>query len=204
MPRSNRTLFSAALGCLLVPLTARAGGPVGPNGAPITTSSYAVDLYQGPVFAGTRVTGLAGAYVGISEDIDGSQQNPATPALRPFYSFSHFDYWLGFGLTFPATLSGVDFFNTGGKTDVQNAPSSFVFFTPAVNLQWGEFGIGATLEMQHYTLTAATPDSPSFDATIPTTHLQIAHGFDHNQWVFGAGARFASLSVGENRGQDVF
>ena len=84
--------------------------------------------FQGPVFAGSRVTGLAGAYVAIAEDVDGDLQNPATPAVRPFFSYSHFDYWLGFGLTFPATLKDIDFFNSGSKTHIANSPDSFVFF----------------------------------------------------------------------------
>ena len=173
---------------------AAAGGPLGPNGSPIQTSSYALDLFHGPVFAGTRVTGLGGAYVALAEDVDGDLQNPAAPAVRPFFSNSQFDYWLGFGITFPATLSGVDFFNSGTKTSLTNTPDAFVFFTPAVNLQWGEFGLGLTLEMQQYELTGPPPGG-TIRVTIPTTHLQLARGIDHNQLVVGAGARLVSMSV---------
>jgi hypothetical protein len=177
----------------------RAGGPIGANGTPIQTSEYAIDLYSGPVFAGSRMTGLAGAYIAISEDVDGNLQNPATPAVRPFFSYNDFDYWLGFGLTFPATLQNADFFNSGSKTNLANSPDSFVFLTPALNLQWGELGIGANVELQHYALskpaTATTGRGSAISATIPITHVQVAHGFDHNQWVFGVGARFASISV---------
>jgi hypothetical protein len=173
---------------------AAAGGTLGPNGSVIQTSNYALDLFHGPVFAGTRVTGLGGAYVAIAEDVDGDLQNPAAPAVRPFFSYSQFDYWLGFGITFPATLSGVDFFNSGTKTNLTNTPDAFVFFTPAVNLQWGEFGLGLTLEMQQYELTGPPPGG-SIRVTIPTTHLQLARGIDHNQLVLGAGARLVSMSV---------
>jgi hypothetical protein len=173
---------------------AAAGGPIGPNGAPIQTSEYAIDLFQGPVFAGSRVTGLAGSYVAISEDVDGNLQNPATPAVRPFFSYSHFDYWLGFGFTFPATLTNMDFFNSGSKTTLTNAPDSFVFFTPSVNLQFGELGIGVSLEMQQYELKGPT-EGELLRVTIPTTHLQFAHGYEHNQWVFGVGARLLSMHV---------
>jgi len=173
---------------------AAAGGPLGPNGSPIETSSYALDLFQGPVFAGTRVTGLGGSYVAIAEDVDGDLQNPAAPAVRPFFSNSQFDYWLGFGITFPATLSGVDFFNSGNKTNLTNTPDAFVFLTPAVNLQWGEFGLGLTLEMQQYELSGPPPGG-TIRVTIPTTHLQLARGIDHNQLVVGAGARLVSMSV---------
>ncbi|HYP98498.1 MAG TPA: hypothetical protein VER96_07485 [Polyangiaceae bacterium] len=173
---------------------ASAAGVLGPNGSEIKTSSYALDLFHGPVFAGTRVTGLGGAYVAIAEDVDGDLQNPAAPAVRPFFSYSQFDYWLGFGITFPATLSGVDFFNSGNKTNLTNTPEQFVFFTPAVNLQWGEFGLGLTLEMQQYELSGPPPGG-SIRVQIPTTHVQLARGIDHNQMVIGVGARSVSMSV---------
>lgn len=173
---------------------AAAGGPLTANGTDIKTSSYALDLFHGPVFAGTRVTGLGGAYVAIAEDVDGDLQNPAAPAVRPFFSNSQFDYWLGFGITFPATLTGVAFFNSGTKTNLTNTPDAFVFFTPAVNLQWGEFGLGLTLEMQQYELTGPPPGG-SIRVTIPTTHVQLARGIDHNQLVIGVGARVVSMSV---------
>jgi hypothetical protein len=175
-----------------------AGGPLGPNGSTLQTSDYAIDLYQGPVFAGSRVTGLAGAYVAIAEDVDGDLQNPASPAVRPFFSYSHFDYWLGFGLTLPATLNGVDFFNSGHATSVQNAPDSFVFFVPALNLQWGELGVGLTMELSSYALSSQPVEAgrvASVSASIATFHLQFAHGFFHNQLVAGLGARITSFSA---------
>jgi len=188
----------AVLALLVSAKEAHAAGTLGPNGTPITTSNYALDLYQGPLFAGARVTGLGGAYVAISEDVDGDLQNPAAPAVRPFFSYTHFDYWLGFGLTFPATLQNVDFFNSGSKTHITNPPDSFVFFTPSVNLQFGELGIGLSLEAQQYGLSTPSEDgetTTTLRVTIPTTHLQFAYGLDHNQWVLGVGARFVSMSV---------
>ena len=192
-----RSRFVALLALSLACSAARraaAAGALGANGSEIRTSNYALDLFHGPVFAGTRVTGLGGAYVAIAEDVDGDLQNPAAPTVRPFFSVSQFDYWLGFGITFPATLSGVDFFNSGSKTNLTNTPDAFVFFTPAVNLQWGEFGLGLTLEMQQYELTGPPPGG-SIRVTIPTTHLQLARGIDHNQLVVGVGARLVSMSV---------
>ena len=103
-----RSLSVRALGLRSVSVLAGAGvvssahaaGPLGSNGAPITTSAYSIDLYQGAVSAGNRVMGLGGAYVALAEDVDGDLQNPAAPAVRPFFSIDHFDYWLGLGLTF--------------------------------------------------------------------------------------------------------
>jgi len=189
---------SLTLACLLISGHASAGGPIAENGKPITTSEYSLDLFQGPLFAGSRVTSLGGAYVAIAEDVDGDLQNPAAPAVRPFFSYTHFDYWLGFGVTFPADLANMDFFNSGSKTHVPNAPNSFVFFTPAVNLQWGEFAIGLNLAVQNYALSdPVAGERRGVTATIPTTHLQIARGFDHNQLVFGVGVRYVSMTVNQ-------
>jgi len=193
---SARAAPLVALPLLLRSTPATAGGVLGANGEPITTSEYSIDLFQGPIFAGSRVTSLAGAYVAIAEDVDGDLQNPAAPAVRPFFSYTYFDYWLGFGLTFPADLANMDFFNSGSKTNVPNPPNSFVFFTPALNLQWGEFGVGLNFAIQQYAL-----DDPAegyrrgVTATIPTTHLQFAYGFDHNQLVFGLGIRYVTMTV---------
>ena len=90
----------------------------------------------------------------------------------------------------------MDFFNSGSKTHVPNPPNSFVFFTPALNLQWGEFGIGLNLAVQQYAL--ADPEEGQrrgITATIPTTHLQFAHGFAHNQFVAGMGVRYVTMTV---------
>ena len=193
-PCDRLALGAVLLAALTWAPLSRAGGPLGPNGSPITTSEYSLDVYQGPVFAGTRVTGLGGAYVAIAEDVDGDLQNAATPAVRPFFSNTYFDYWLGFGVTFPATLSKVDFFNSGSTTSLQNAPDSFVFFTPALNLQFGEFGVGGTLEMQQYAISGGI-DNSSVRVTIPTYHVQVAHGFANNQWVFGLGARIVTMAA---------
>jgi hypothetical protein len=194
--RSGYRILPLAACVLFWSPRAAAGGPIGANGQPITTSEYALDLFQGPLFAGSRVTGLAGAYVAIAEDVDGDLQNPAAPAVRPFFSYTHFDYWLGFGLTFPADLANMDFFNSGSKTRVPNPPNSFVFFTPAVNLQWGEFAVGLNLAVQQYALSDPEEGQRlGITATIPTVHLQFAHGFEHNQLVLGVGARFVSMTV---------
>jgi len=194
--RNQQVALLAALALLFSSAPAKAGGPLAGQGQPITTSEYSLDLFQGPLFAGSRVTSLAGAYVAIAEDVDGDLQNPASPAVRPFFSYTHFDYWLGFGLTFPADLANMDFFNSGSKTNVPNPPKSFVFFTPAVNLQWGETGIGLNLAVQQYALSPpAEGQRRGITATIPTMHMQIAHGFLHNQFVAGVGVRYITMTV---------
>src|SRR5215510_2177548 len=133
--RAPRCL-AASLG-LIIPLVTPgrllAAGRLGENGEAIATSAYSIDLYQGPVLAGNRVMGLSGAYVALAEDVDGNLQNPAAPAMRPFFSVDYFDYWLGLGLTFPGRLASIDFFNSGSQTEFRGASDEPVFITPALN-----------------------------------------------------------------------
>lgn len=200
-PVRTRTWWIAALlGALS--RTATAAGPLGGGGEPIATSNYGVDLTQTPVVAGARVTGLAGAYVAIAEGVDGNVQTPVAPAVRAPYSVDHFDYDLGFGFLVPATLTSTDFFNTGhGNTKLSNAEQQgFVFITPAVNLAWGGFALGATLEFQTYALrrgesTQANARADKFDAEFSVAHLQAAQVLGGGDFVVGAGVRLVNLDV---------
>ncbi|HEX7669467.1 MAG TPA: hypothetical protein VF395_07790 [Polyangiaceae bacterium] len=202
-PRTRRDrLHQGAFGVLLtLAVTGRAAGPLGANGSAVRTSSYAVDLTQTPVLAGSRVTGLAGAYVAIAEGTDGDIQTPVAPAIHTAYSLDHFDYQLGLGITLPATLTSTDFFNTGhNHTQLSDSnQKGVVFVTPALNLTWGRFGLGGTVELQNYSLsredvTAATR-SDRLSAAFTVAHIQAASLFAKDQLAIGAGLRILSLGV---------
>src|SRR3569832_453058 len=133
--QNNNTTAGVLLG---VEGFALAGGSLAANGQQITTSHYGIDLFQGPIYAGSRVTALGGAYVAVAWDVDGMQQNPAAPAVRPFFSITDFDYWLGFGLTFPGSFKDMDFYNSGSKSpDSTSSEKSFVVATTAAKIQYG-------------------------------------------------------------------
>lgn len=173
------------------------GQALGPDGSPITTNQYSVDLTRTPVLDSTRVTGLGGAFVAIAEGVDGNLQNPAAGAQRQRHSFTTNDYDWGIGITFPTTLTNTDFFNTGRRTDLGNANQDLVvFFTPALTLNFGKLGISGTVEYQSYGLT--NPDEAkrvTGDFTI--THIQGAYGFLDGQLLAGGGARIASFTLRE-------
>ncbi len=180
---------------------------------PITTNHYSIDLYQGPVLASTRVIGLAGAFVAIGEGVEGDTQNPAAPAVRVPWSNAHFDYDLGFGVTFPATLKNSDFFNSGQRTDLpKGTTGGFVFLDFATNLQLGKWGFGLTTDLQTYALNGAGDNVPTKDrvvAQITVTHLQLARAFLDGQLILGAGDRIATFAVQHENGftsneQDLF
>jgi len=185
---------------------ARAGGPLGENGEPIQTSRYSIDFFEGPVYSGARVVGLGGAYVAVAEDVDGDLHNPAAPAVRPFYSTDTFDYWLGLAVSFPADIENMDFFNSGSPTAVSGVQDDFVFATPALNVQWGTFGVGATLALQNYGIEDAAVTAAGKPATlgiaVNTTHVQAANAFLDGQLVVGAGVRILAQVV-EARNESV-
>ena len=200
--------FGFALVALWVSLV-HAGGPLGQNGEAITTSRYSIDSYQGVVSSGSRSVGLGGAYVAVAEDVDGNLQNPATPAVRPAYSVDYFDYWLGFAISSPTDIQNLDFFNSGSTTAVRAGGESFVFATPALNLQWGTFGIGLTAEFQNYGFATPTDaaNSAQLAMVLAGVHLQAANAFLEHQLVIGFGMRILTQVVEsrtEEASEDLF
>lgn len=205
--RTSRRRLGWLLGATLTTFasSALAGGQLGDQGDPIQTSRYGIDLYQGAVWGGSRITSLGGSLVANAYDVDGMLQNPAAPAVRPFFSVTDFDYWLGFGLTFPSSLSNMDFFNSGGKTGVAQAPDSLIYVTPALILQFGSLGVGVNMEYQSYAL-GEVEDLASGTARVSSrytqTHIQVANAFLDGELTVGGGLRLLNnrvvLSAGTN------
>jgi hypothetical protein len=194
---------------LLAAPAALAGGPLGANDTPIRTSNYGIDITIGPVLAGARATGLAGAYVAIAEGVDGNSQNPASPAVRNAWSVDHFDYDVGIGLIFPGTLQDDDFFNTGlRQTDLRHSDQQeFTFLSPMANVQLGHWGIGVGFELQRYGLQkrpAAAPGAPEelVRAQISVVRSLLARSLDDGQIVGGIGLDVLALDITDR--DDVF
>lgn len=179
-----------------------ADGPLGPNGSALRTSDYSVDLAGGPVLAGPRALGLAGAYVAIAEGVDGNQHNPAAPAVRAAWSATRVDYDASLGLLFPGTLASTDFYNTGrGRTDLRRSdPQEFTLLAPSGNLQVGPWGVGVGLELFRYGLLRK-PDptlggqSEIIRAQFSTVRTFLARAVDDGQLVGGIGLHVTALDV---------
>jgi hypothetical protein len=122
---------------------------------------------------------------------------------------SNFDYWLGLGLTFPGRLASIDFFNSGSSTGFRGSSDQPVFVTPALNLQWGAFGLGLTAELQDYSLTngktgpSTDGSSPtSLEAVLSTFHIQVASSFFGGQLVAGVGVRILTMNLDAGAPED--
>lgn len=172
------------------------------NGAPIQTSHYAVDLFQGPVLASTRVIGMGGAYVAIAERVEGSFYNPAAPAVRMPWSTSALDYDVSLGLTSPNTIQRSDFFNSGADRTKLTASytDDFVFFDAEGQLQVDEWGLGLTIATQHYNLRRdisgkENAQKDRLSADILVLQMQVARATADGQLIVGIGLRPTVLSV---------
>jgi hypothetical protein len=128
---------------------ARGAGPLGPEGTPLQTSAYGVDLFQGPVLATTRITGLAGAFTAIAEGTEGIAWNPTAASVRPAFSTTRDDYDLAIGVTLPGSVERTDFDNDG---KVGFAYDRFVWATFGGILQHGPLGFGVIASFQNYEL----------------------------------------------------
>lgn len=196
----TRPLWSgAALGLSLFLKAPLAYAELPPEGTRLTTSHYTIDLAQTPVLSGTRVTGLAGAFVAIGEGTDGSAQNPAAVAHRVPWSNSHFDVDLSLGITFSSAILNTDLFNSGQRVVANGGDESFVFLNLAANLQFGRWGFGLSSDIQEYALRRATGATGGQEdellARFAVTHATAAYAFHRGELLIGLGTRSITLNV---------
>jgi hypothetical protein len=181
-------------------LSSRWAAALPAEGAPIHTNDYSIDLYQGPVLSGNRVIGLGGAFVAIADGVEGSALNPAATAARTPWSYGHFDYDIGVGLTFPSVIKNTDFWNSGHTTELPKSKSlDFLFFNLALQLQFGRWGFGLSTDFQQYSLLRGADERGAeidrLVAQIAIGHLQLAHSFAAGQLLVGVGLRTTGLTV---------
>ncbi|MFP2960399.1 hypothetical protein ACLEPN_21905 [Myxococcus sp. 1LA] len=178
-----------------VAVLATSGGALADN-PPLTGSNYSIDVYQGPVLAPVRVTGLAGAYAPIAEGVEGLGVNTAAPAVRSLYSSKHVDYDVSLGFTFPSSLRDTDFDNNGSAGF---AKDEFVFAQLGGLIQWGPWGLGAVASVQSYVL-GQDANGQLLNLGMTRFHLQLARSFFNQELVVGVGLRAVSLDI--NTAQD--
>jgi hypothetical protein len=188
----RRLTIAAAVALSASTAAAQEGPPLGPEGSRFETNNYRIDLFQGPVLGGARMTGLGGAYAPIAEGVTGYQSNSAAPAVRPLWSRSWFDFDWDLGVTFPNTLAKTDFDNNGS---VGFRYSNFLFFTAGLNLQFGNWGTGVSAQLQQYELGHASAGAPAMRLGLQRYNALLARSLFDGQLVIGAGFRVAALSL---------
>lgn len=197
----HRSPGSIAL-VLSLGLPAAAYAQLGPNGSPINSSQYSVDLFQGPVTTSTRVIGLGGAYEPIAESSEGNFVNPAAAAIRLPWSYTHLDYDVGLGVALPSTLKQSDFFNSGSdRTNLGTTNQyDFVFLDAEGDVQLGPWAFGTAWTLQQYALSrSANSESEAANQQVRALFViglvHVARTFAHGQFLVGAGVRYTALNV---------
>ena len=185
---SSLVVAAAALASSLVTAPARA---LPPDGQRIDTSDYTLDLYQGPVLAGTRVVGLAGAYEAIAEGIAGYRDNPAAVAQRLPWSQTWFDWEIDGGFTLPTSLTEFDFDNNG---DDRFTNSAAFFATGGLGFQFGDWGLGLNADWQLYQVDGA---QAVLNVNVVRALLVAGYSLLDGELIAGIGVGVHSVSVGE-------
>jgi hypothetical protein len=204
--RAFRNSLVLALPLGIAP-AAHAAGPLGEQGARITTSRYGIDLFQGPVLASARVTGLSGAVTAVGDGADAIPWNPAAVALRAPYSTTRADWELTGGLTLPSYVRHTDFDNNG---KVGFTYDNFVWFMLGGLIQYQKLAFGVVASFQNYELgapsTAVTlPDSGEAVQAVVIRLLRIepvvGYAFLEEQLHVGVGLRLAAFyAIGRTQG----
>lgn len=180
------------------PRSAFAGGPLGAQGTPIQTSNYTLDLFQGPVLASSRVTGMGGAYSALADGAEGIPFNAAAASQRYPYSTTRTDWELTGGITFPASVASTDFDNNG---HAGFGYRNFVWATGGGFLQHDHWGFGASVSLQNYSLGAprqlGLDGSGVNDLTIRIFKIDAvaSYGFLDDQLHIGGGLRSAVFNA---------
>ncbi|WP_437338932.1 hypothetical protein [Sorangium sp. So ce394] len=192
-PRRAARRPAAALAALALVL----GPPRAAPAQPLKDNAYTIDLFQGPILAPLRVTGIAGAYAAYAEGIAGMVANAAAPAVREPFSVKWLEWDVAASISLPIELFGDndfdnnDFDNSG---DLDLDYSNFVYLTLGGQLQAGDLGLGVNAELQRYSLV----DDRGAETTVVTGKYHFLGGARllGDAVVLGAGARAVTLGLG--------
>ncbi len=158
-----------------------------------------MEFFQGPVIAPVRITGLAGAYTGYGEGVEGTATNAASPAVREPFSLKAFDWDLTASFSFPGSYANTDFDNRGPASagTPTSSFSNFLYLNVGAQLQYDLFGASITGDLQQFNLSTAASQS-SLTLQIGRFHALSAYGAFNDQLVIGAGVRILALNISGN------
>ena len=159
-------------------------------------NSFAIDVFQGPILAPIRVTGIAGAYAGQAEGIPGMVTNAAAPAVREADSTNFTEFDLAASVSIPLSIFERQDFDNSGRVDYEY--SDFIYGSFGGMVQVGAIGVGAVSELSHYTLTETAPAGAqveSTDVTLGRHHILAAWRLLGDQLMIGTGVRLATLAI---------
>ncbi len=165
----------------------------------IQKNDYNLEFYQGPVIAPIRVAGLAGAYTGYAEGVEGTASNAASPAVREPWTAHWLDVDVAFSVSFPGSFARTDFDNRGPSTTTEASRfGDFLYVNLGAQVQFGQFGTSVVGDLQQFSVTSARADTPGLSMLLGRWHALAAYGLMGDQLILGAGARVLSLQINQS------
>lgn len=164
---------------------------------PLTDNDFRVDLSQGLVLSGSRITGLAGAFTALGTGVDGAAFNPASYAAREMWEHKRFAWGISSGLSLPGRFGTDDYFNSSVDAQELDIASS-VLVDAGLRLQVGYGGGGAVGTFQIYEVVNAARER--FNVVFNTVYAGAAFSVARESLIIGGGVRFAHFRVREQRG----
>jgi hypothetical protein len=159
-----------------------------------------MEIFQGPVIAPIRVTGLGGAYTALAEGTEGSAVNAAAPAVRNNYSTTWLDYDISLGISFPGAFTNSDFDNHGDNASlpVQHASAgNYTDLNVGGTLQLGGLGVSATGDLEQFSLTTTT-GQPALTLQVGRFRALTSYGLYGGQLAVGGGVRVVTMQIQQN------
>ncbi len=154
----------------------------------LRTNDFAIDYHRGPVLGPGRAVGLGGAYGTLVSGVDGVTYNVAAWGLRSNSDLGGLGVDLLLSVSFPQR----NWDNSGASGRDYD---DFSIVQLGVGLQLGDFGGGALVISQGYTLGARN----GFETTVNVNLLSMHAGFGvqlaHGELGIGAGLRIGLLSL---------
>lgn len=169
---------------------------------PLVANDYALEIFQGPVIASSRMVGLAGALAPTAGGVEGTASNAAAPAARDGTSRDTFDWDLTGSISFPGAYGGTDFHNRGekGRQEIVDRTDDFVHANVGGLLQYAGFGVAVTADLLAYDLTPRTTTAAGLRLNYLRGHGVVSRSFLDGQLLLGGGVRVVALDLSEIRG----
>lgn len=187
-------LAAVVLGATLL-LPSRAGAQCVQGGTGEAIRSCRLLVVTGPILAGSRVLGLAGAYQGIAEGLEGYAVNAAAPAVRTPWSWDWFDYDLDASISIPTPFRRLDDLEFDGVKDAFDY-SGFIFLTVGANAQLGAWGFGVTSDLTRFDLTPnARVGEERWRGLLSRTKVLLGRTLFDGDLVIGGGFRVLGFNV---------
>ncbi|MEM1034041.1 MAG: hypothetical protein AAF928_05705 [Myxococcota bacterium] len=136
--------------------------------------------------------GAAGAIGAVSSGVLLTPVNPAAIALRVPWSQTWFDWELDAGITFPSSVTGLDFDNNG---DDGYSNRTALFFTLGGGIQLGHLGFGLTLDYQEYDLESRSESGIGVDARVIRVLVPVAYSWLEGELTTGIALGINSIDL---------